>query len=236
MTELVFRADAYARECAAIVTGAEPSGIRLDRSVFYPTGGGQPGDTGHLVLADGREIAIVDTVKGASPDDVVHVPAPGAALPAVGAVLTARIDWARRYRLMRVHSCLHLLSAVVQGAVTGGSVGEGRGRLDFDIPDPTLDKDHITAALNRLIAEDHPVRPRQVSTEELLAQPDLVKTMSVKPPLDQGMVRLIEVGGVDLQACGGTHVMATHEIGKVICAKIEKKGRMNRRVIIELVD
>ncbi len=230
--ERIFEDDAYAKACEAVVISAAPGDIRLDRTVFYPMGGGQPGDAGVLRLEDGSEVAIVDARRGESPGDVVHVPAEGAALPAAGAKVTAEIDWRRRHRLMRMHTCLHLLCAVVDGPVTGGQISDGKGRLDFDIPEATLDKDTITAALNRLVEENHAVRPRWITDDELAAQPALVKTMSVKPPMGQGRVRLLEVEGVDLQACGGTHVAATGEIGRVEVRKIENKGRHNRRVVI----
>ena len=230
MTELVFRDDPYARSCAARVIAADGRGIRLDRTVFYATGGGQPGDAGLLRLADGSAIAIVDAVKGDGPDEVLHVPEAGATLPAPGAEVTAEIDWARRHRLMRMHTCLHLLCAVVPGEVTGGQVGDGKGRLDFNLPDTRLDKEHIAAELNRLIAEDHPARPRWVADAELAARPELVRTMSVKPPAGQGRVRLLEIDGVDLQPCGGTHVARTGEIGPVEVTKIENKGKQNRRI------
>jgi misacylated tRNA(Ala) deacylase len=230
ITELAFREDAYAKSCTARVIGADDRGIRLDRTVFYPTGGGQPGDTGSLRLDDGRIVAIVDTVKGDGPDDVLHVPAEGSALPAVGLSVTAEIDWARRHRLMRMHTCLHLLCAVVTGDVTGGQVGDGKGRLDFNLPDTQLDKEAITAELNRLIREDHAVRPRWIADDELAAQPELVRTMSVKPPTGQGRVRLLDIEGVDLQPCGGTHVARTGEIGPVEVTKIENKGKQNRRI------
>src|SRR5213078_4050249 len=157
MTELLFRDDGYLRSCAARVTAADERGIRLDRTVFYPTGGGQPGDTGVLRLASGETIAIVDTVKGEAADEVIHVPAAGTPLPSPGTELTAELDWERRHRLMRMHSCLHLLCAVVPGAVTGGQVSDGRGRLDFDVPGSSLDRDAIAAGLNVLIAAGHPV-------------------------------------------------------------------------------
>ena len=230
--ELIFQHDTYARSCEAVVVSAAPEGIRLDRTVFYATGGGQPGDRGVLRLEDGGAVEIVDTRKGASPDDVVHVPAEGAALPAPGARVTAEIDWERRHRLMRIHTCLHLLSAVLPYPVTGGQVGDGKGRLDFNIPEAIVDKAEITAELNRLIGEDHAVAPRWITDEELDAQPELVKTMSVSPPRGVGRVRLIDVAGVDLQPCGGTHVARTGEIGPVEVVKIEKKGRRNRRVVV----
>ncbi len=230
--ELMFRDDAYQKSCAATVVSAGESGIRLDRTVFYPMGGGQPGDCGLLRLADGSEIMIVDTRKGDALDDVLHIPEEGAALPAPGAAVEAEIDWDRRYRLMRMHTCMHLLCAVITGDVTGGQVGDGKGRLDFNLPDTQLDKEAITAALNRLIEEDHPVGPRWITDEELRSNPQLVRTMSVKPPSGAGKVRLLEIEGVDLQPCGGTHVRRTGEIGPVRIGKIENKGRQNRRVNI----
>ncbi|MFQ5784722.1 MAG: alanyl-tRNA editing protein [Alphaproteobacteria bacterium] len=230
--ELIFQENAYATSCEATVISATPEGIRLDRTVFYPTGGGQPGDRGVLRTDGGDPIEIVDTRKGEGLDDILHIPAEGAELPAPGTGVTAEIDWQRRHRLMRVHTCLHLLCAVVDGPVTGGQIGDGRGRLDFDIPEATLDKVAITAALNRLIEEDREVRPRWITDAELDVQPELVKTMSVRPPRGQGKVRLLEVDGVDLQACGGTHVARTGEIGPVEVVKIEKKGRHNRRVVV----
>jgi misacylated tRNA(Ala) deacylase len=240
MTELVFRDDAYARSCAARVVSADERGIRLDRTVFYPTGGGQPGDTGTLRLASGEAIAIVDTIKGDAADEVIHVPTPGTPLPAPGTELSAEIDWERRYRLMRMHSCLHLLCAVVPGAVTGGQVSDGRGRLDFDVPGASLDKEAIAAQLNALIAAGHEVTPRWISDEELESRPELVRTMSVKPPVGAGRVRLMEVSGrdaaIDLQPCGGTHIRNTAEIGPIKISKIENKGRQNRRINLQFAE
>ena len=230
--ELIFRDDAYQRSCEAMVVSADETGIRLDRTVFYPLGGGQPGDSGVLRLAEGGSLRIVDTRKGETPDDVLHVPEDGAALPAPGSAVTAEIDWERRHRLMRMHTCMHVLCALIEGDVTGGQVGEAKGRLDFNLPDTRLDKEALTAALNRIVAEDHPVRPRWITDEELAASPQLVRTMSVKPPSGQGKVRLLEIEGVDLQPCGGTHVRRTGEIGPVAIGKIENKGRQNRRVNI----
>ena len=230
--DLLFRQDAYLRGCDATIVGVDAAGIRLDRTVFYPMGGGQPGDVGVLRLENGETIEIADTVKGASHEDVVHVPKAGAALPQVGDKVHAEIDWERRYRLMRMHTCLHLLSAVIKGDVTGGQVGDGKGRLDFNLPDQSLDKDFITREINRLVAEDHEVKPRWITDAELAAQPELVRTMSVKPPTGSGRVRLLDIAGVDLQPCGGTHVARTGEIGAVEVVKIENKGKMNRRVNI----
>lgn len=234
MTEEIFRADAYARSCQAVVIAVDASAIRLDRTVFYPMGGGQPGDTGLLRRADGGVVRITDTRKGAVPGEILHLPEPGAPALAVGEMVTAEIDWERRHRHMRVHTCLHLLSAVVTGGVTGGQIGDGKGRLDFDLPDTTLDKEKIQAKIARLIAENHKVGERWITDDELAAQPDLVRTMSVKPPSGQGRVRLLDIAGVDLQPCGGTHVAATGEIGTVIVGKIESKGKRNRRVNIQL--
>lgn len=230
MAELLFRDDAYLRSCEATVIGADERGIRLDRTVFYPTGGGQPGDIGRLTRSDGSALAIVDARKGDGLEDVLHVPAPGSALPAVGEKVTAEIDWDRRYRLMRMHTCLHLLCAVVPGAVTGGQISDGKARLDFDVPGESLDKTVITERLNALIAADHAVTPRWITDDELAAKPDLVRTMSVKPPTGFGKVRLLDIAGVDLQPCGGTHIRHTAEIGRVEVTKIENKGRQNRRV------
>ena len=230
MTEEIFREDAYARDCQATVTAInERGGIVLDRTVFYPTGGGQPGDRGVLETDDGREIAIATTVYG---DDrsIVHVPTEGQELPAPGSTVTARVDWDRRHHLMRIHTCMHLLSAVLPYPVTGGQIESDRGRLDFDIPEAGLDKDAITSELNALIEADKAVAIRWITDAELEAQPDLVKTMAVKPPMGTGRVRLIEIEDCDLQPCGGTHVARTGEIGEVRVDKIEKKGAKNRRV------
>ncbi len=228
--ELLFRDDAYVKSCDAEVVSADENGIRLDRTVFYPTGGGQPGDVGHLRLGDGSAIEIVDTRKGEDHEDVVHIPADGSPLPAAGSRVTAEIDWARRHRLMRMHTCMHLLCSLIEGDVTGGQVGDGKGRLDFNLPDTQLDKEAITAEINRIIEEDRPVQPRWITDAELEANPQLVRTMSVKPPSGQGKVRLLEIEGIDLQPCGGTHVTRTGEIGPVRIGKIENKGRQNRRV------
>ncbi len=237
MTEALFRDQPYLKSCDAVVTAVnDRGGIVLDRTVFYATGGGQPGDSGVLRLADGSAVAIATAVKGDTPDEVVHVPAEGETPPAVGATVTAEIDWDRRHRHMRMHTCLHLLSAVLTYPVTGGQVGDGRGRLDFDMNEAPPDKAALTDELNRLIDADDPVEMEWISDEELAAQPELVKTMAVKPPSGSGKVRLIRVVGRDLQPCGGTHVAHTGEIGKVEVVKIQSKGKQNRRVSLELVD
>ena len=231
-TELLFYADARLGSCEARVVEVGESGIMLDRTVFYPLGGGQPGDIGVLSAADGREIAIADTRKGEVPGAVLHIPVTGSARLNPGDQVVATIDWARRHRLMRMHTCLHLLSAVVPAGVTGGSVRVDSGRLDFDLPERPLDRADIEARLNQLIAGNHPVTPRWVSSEELADRPELVKTMSVKPPVGAGQVRLLEIAGVDLQACGGTHVSNTGEIGRISVVKVENKGTHNRRVTV----
>jgi len=233
-TDPLFREDAYLREAEAIVAAIEPGGIVLDRTVFYPQGGGQPGDRGALVLDDGSRLAVANTVYGADRATILHVLADGAPLPALGARVLARIDWNLRFKRMRAHSALHLLTAVLPYPVTGGAVGEAEGRLDFDSGEAALDKGEIAEKLNALIGQDAAVRTRWISDDELVANPGLVKTMSVKPPTGTGRVRLVEIEGIDLQPCGGTHVLRTAEIGLAAVTGIEKKGRINRRVRIAL--
>ena len=233
MTETLFRDDAYLREATATVLSAEPRGVALDRTVFYPQGGGQPGDQGELVVEGGATIPIVNAIYDADRKTILHVPAEGAALPAPGAAVVARIDWDRRYRRMRAHTALHLLSVALPYPVTGGSVGDAEGRLDFDC-EATLDKAEVERKLNELVALDASVGQRWIADEELDANPSLVKTMSVKPPRGTGRVRLVAVEGLDLQPCGGTHVARTGEIGRASVTQIEKKGRLNRRVRIVL--
>ena len=236
MTEEVFRRDAYARTCEARVIAVDDAGIRLDRTVFYPLGGGQPGDSGEIVLDGGAALRIVDTRKGATDGEIVHVPEGPVDAGIVGSRVVARIDWERRHRLMRMHTCLHLLCSLIPAPVTGGSIRDGSGRLDFDLPESTLDKADLTTRLNRLVAEDHPVTPRWIGEEELDANPSLVRTMSVAPPRGRGTVRVLDIEGVDLQPCGGTHVASCGEIGRVRVTKIEKKGRRNRRVSVAFDD
>ena len=234
MTEPLFRAAAYARETEAIVVEAGPGRIVLDKTLFYPQGGGQPGDRGEMVRADGALIDIVNAVYDADRKTIVHVPAEGAPLPAAGERVTLKLEWDTRYKRMRAHTALHLLSVALPYPVTGGSVGDGEGRLDFDSGDAVFDKAEIEAKLNDLIATDAEVTTRWITDEELAANPGLVKTMSVKPPTGSGKVRLVEIEGVDLQPCGGTHVAATGEIAAARVTQIEKKGRINRRVRIAL--
>jgi misacylated tRNA(Ala) deacylase len=233
ITEELFRADSYLKECEATVSRInDKGGIILDRSIFYPTGGGQPGDSGVLIGSDGSEIAIVTTVKGDGGENVVHVPAEGSALPAPGDTVTARIDWDRRYKHMRMHTGLHLMCAVVPHGVTGGKIGADKSRLDFDIGEATLDKDAITDGINALAAENHPVGARWISDEDLDSNPELVRTMSVSPPRGSGQIRLLDIPDIDLQPCGGTHLANTGEVGRVRVSKIENKGKRNRRVNI----
>lgn len=230
-TILLFRDDAYQKENAAVVTEVTPEGgIVVDRTVFYATAGGQPGDRGTLVWADGSEIVIETAVYAPAKTDIIHVAAAGSELPEPGEAVMLRLDWPTRYKRMRMHTALHLLSVALPFPVTGGSIGEDEGRLDFDIPEGGLDKDEITAKLAEMIATGGRVSERWISDDELLANPGLVKTMSVKPPMGTGKVRLVEIEGLDLQPCGGTHVRGLDEIGAVQVTKIEKKGQQNRRV------
>jgi len=231
MTALLFRDDAYLRRCETTVTGADERGLRLAATVFYPAGGGQPGDSGVLRFASG-EVAIVDTVKGEGPDEVIHVPAPGSSAPALGSPAVAEIDWERRYRHMRFHTCLHLLCAAVPYPVTGGRIQADKAHLDFDLQGESVEKEAIEAKLNALIRAGHRVTPRWVTDEALAANPELVRTMSVKPPIGQGRVRLLEVEGVDLQACGGTHLASTAEVGPIAILKIRSEGKRNKRITL----
>jgi misacylated tRNA(Ala) deacylase len=232
MVEELFRQDSYLKQADATVTAVEDRGVRLDRSIFYPTGGGQPGDTG-VLRWDGGEAAIVDTVK-ADGNDVLHVLAPDAPRPAVGTSVQAELNWERRYKHMRMHTALHVMSAIIKGNVTGGQVNADKSRLDFNLEGDVPTKEWVTDEINKLLGTDRPVVPQWVTDDELTSRPELVKTMSVRPPVGQGRVRLLSIEGVDLQACGGTHVARTAEIGRVECIKIENKGKMNRRFIITL--
>ncbi len=229
MTEELFREDGYLKSCEAKVTAVDSGFVILDKTVFYPLGGGQPGDTGEMIFADSTKVLIVDTLK--SDQGIQHVLEEDAKLPAVGETVKVEINWERRHRLMRMHSCMHLLCSIVPFGVTGGSIREDSARLDFDAEQP-MDKEAINAELNRLIKEDHPMKMSWISEQELDAQPELVRTMSVQPPRGNGSIRLINFEGVDLQPCGGTHVKSTAEIGAVKIRKIEKKGKHNRRVNI----
>jgi misacylated tRNA(Ala) deacylase len=230
VTEPLFQQDAYLRSCGATVVEAGESGVVLDRTVFYPLGGGQPGDTGVLRAADGREWRVADTRKGEG-GRVVHVLEAGAVPPAPGTAVTASLDWERRHAHMRMHTCLHLVGSVLRYGVTGGQIAADKGRLDFDTQDE-IDKDAVTAAVNALVAANHRVQSMWITDEELDRQPELVRTLSVQPPRGAGRIRLLEIPGVDLQPCGGTHVAATGEIGPVAVTKVESKGRRNKRVYV----
>jgi len=233
MTEELFREDATLTQCDARVAAVDAAGIRLDRTVFYPQGGGQAGDAGVLRLADGRELRIVDTRKGASAGEIVHVPAADADVSALvpRTPVTAVIDWQRRHRHMRFHTATHLLCALIPHPVDGCSITADYARLDFHMTEP-LDKEALNAGLARLVGESHAVGHRWISEAELDANPQLVRSMSVQPPRGLGTVRVMEVDGVDLQPCGGTHVANTAEIGRVIVTKIEKKSAKTRRVVL----
>ena len=232
MTRELFRDDAYLKSCTATVTGAGNHVLHASQTVFYPLGGGQPGDTGTATW-EGGHARIIDTryVDG----DIGHILEDGASAPPPGATVDFEIDWDRRYRHMRMHTAMHLLGSVLHYGVTGGNISAEKSRLDFDMEDP-IDKDAVSAALAELVAGNHKVSCRWISEEELDANPELVRTMSVQPPRGKGAIRLLEIEGVDLQPCGGTHVGSTSEVGAVRIGKVEKKGRHNRRVNIHLDD
>ena len=227
MTELLFQGDAYLRSCSATVVALHGEAVELDRTVFYPVGGGQPGDSGRL-----GGLRIADTRKSEGGDRVLHIVEPGAALPQPGTPVEAEIDWDRRYRHMRLHTALHLLCAVVRAPVTGGRIGEDKAHIDFDIEMEKLVKDDIETGINALVEAARDARPRWISDAELDARPELVRTMSVAPPRGAGKVRLLEIDGVDLQACGGTHVANTREVGRLSVAKIRSEGKRNKRVTL----
>lgn len=230
MTEALFRDDAYLQHCEARVVNVSNNVVVLDRTVCYPLGGGQPGDSGELQRADGSRLTIVDTRKGEG-TTIHHWLADDATPPAVGEQLEVHLDWDRRHRHMRMHTGLHLLGSVLKFGVTGGSIGADRSRLDFDMQD-AVDKDAVNTALAELIAADLPVQTRWITDAELEAKPELIRTMSVQPPRGAGRIRLLEIPEVDLQPCGGTHVRRTGEIGGLVVAKVSKKGRHNRRVSV----
>jgi misacylated tRNA(Ala) deacylase len=236
MTEELFKEEPYRAESEARVACIDARGIVADRTIFYPRGGGQAGDAGSLARADGTAIAIADTVKGEAPGEIVHVPVPGQeealATLAPGEAVTLRLDWARRHRHMRFHTATHLLCAIIPHQTNGCSITRDYARLDFDMVE-LLDREHLERELGRLVSEAHEVRTVWITDEELAAKPELVRTMSVKPPQGVGRVRLLDIDGVDLQPCGGTHVANTREIGLLRIAKIEKKSARTRRVVIE---
>lgn len=232
-TETVFREEPYLKTLDAVVTGITPdSRIVLDRTIFYATSGGQPGDTGHFVREDGSRISIATTVTGETKEDILHVPAEGSAMPRVGESVKLFIDWDRRYRLMRMHTACHLLSVVCPFPITGAAVGEEESRVDLDIPDPTYTRELVTERIMELVNGDHSVFTRWISDDDLRANPTLVKSKNVRPPMGAGRIRLVCIGedsSVDSQPCGGTHVARTSEVGEIHIGKIEKKGRENRR-------
>ena len=231
MTDLLHRNDAYLRECDATVTGIGENSVCLDRTVFYALGGGQPGDTGWLEW-DGGRVEIVDTRYGED-GAVNHIAAEGADLPPVGGTVTAKLDWDRRYIHMRMHTALHLVGSLLPYGVTGGNISAAKSRLDFDTHEP-IDKEDVTQRLAALVEANKAVSCRWITDEELEAQPDLVRTMSVQPPRGSGTIRLLEIEGIDLQPCGGTHLKSTGEVGQVRVSKVENKGKHNRRVNIVL--
>jgi misacylated tRNA(Ala) deacylase len=233
-TELLFREDAYLRSATARVVAVSERGIELDRTVFYPQGGGQAGDTGRLLRALGEPVVIVDTRKGEGPERVLHLPAAGGPAPHPGETVTLEIDWPRRYRLMRLHTALHLLSCVIPAPVTGGNIAPDKARLDFDIDFNQLNAERIEGQTNALIAAGATTETVWISDAELDAQPELVKTMSVQPPRGAGRVRLLRIPGIDLQPCGGTHVADIAEIAGIRVLKIRSEGKHNKRVEIAL--
>lgn len=235
-TELLFRDDAYLKTTSARVLAVHERGIELDRTIFYPLGGGQPGDTGTLIRADGERISITDTRKGETTGSVLHVPAAGTAPPEPGETLTLEIDWQRRYSLMRLHTALHVMSCVVVAPVSGGNIAPDKGRLDFDIDISLLNAEHIERETNALIARAVDTETVWITDEELDSRPELVKTMSVQPPRGAGRVRLLRIPGIDLQPCGGTHVRNIGEIGGIRVVRIRNEGKRNKRVEIVLAN
>jgi len=233
-TELLFRDDAYLSSATAQVLSVAERGIELDRTLFYPMGGGQAGDTGAFIRASGERVTIADTRKGEGPDRVLHVPAPGSATLEPGEAVTLELDWGRRYRLMRLHTALHLMSCVITAPVTGGNIVPDKARLDFDIELSALNAAHIERETNRLIASGIATETVWITDAQLEAQPELVKTMSVQPPRGAGRVRLLKIPGIDLQPCGGTHVANIAEIGAIRVLKIRSEGKHNKRVEIAL--
>lgn len=226
---ILFQEDSNLKSCEATVTAVGDEGIRLSQTVFYAHGGGQPGDIGVLRLENGDEIEIINTIKGESLEYIVHIPVEGSALPNVGDVVTAELNWDRRHRHMRFHTAMHVLCSLVEGDVTGGNLSVDKARLDFNLPDGPPDKDALNARLAEVISGGNAVSTRWISDADLDANPELVRTMSVQPPRGSGKIRLVDVDGVDLQPCGGTHVASLSEIGSVYVAKIENKGKQNRR-------
>ena len=232
MTELLFQDNAYLKSCTATITAIAEDNVQLDRTIFYPLGGGQPGDTGWFALANGNSVKVLDTRRDRESGALLHRVEETAEL-AVGDQVEITLDWERRYRHMRMHTCLHLLGAVIPHGVTGGNISETKSRLDFDMQEP-VDKETSSSELNALIQRGVELEYQWISGQELAAQPELIRTLSVKPPLDADQIRLLSIPGIDLQPCGGTHVKNTAEIGQAVVTKVEKKGKHNRRVYVQL--
>ena len=237
MAKELFREDGYLKSCEARVTRIFENGFATDQTVFYPMGGGQPGDTG--TFSDQSEttigIGIVDCRKDRESGDIVHVVAEESQIPAVDEIVTLKINWDRRYRLMRMHSCMHMLCVAVPSPVTGGAIRDGSGRLDFDLPEPPT-REQLQSRLNEIIQGNHPMTLSWISEQEMKTNPDLVRTMSVAPPTGAGDVRLVKFGNADLQACGGTHVSNSSEIGRIVVESIKNKGKQNRRITVVFAD
>ena len=236
MTKHIFSEDPYTRECEARVIFASEESIELDSTVFYPTGGGQPGDTGFINLKNGTKITVLNTLKDLNTGQVFHQINDCKAPSVLGETVIATIDWDRRYRHMKMHTCLHLLGAIIDAPITGGQLGENKGRLDFDLPNLDLSKEQIELRLNEIIQSSQPTTISWITDEDLAMQPDLVRTMKVKPPAGKGKVRLLKIGNIDLQPCGGTHVKSTSEIGTVRIHKIQTKGKQNRRIHVSFAE
>ena len=235
MTEELFKEATYSKTADAKVFRIVDEGVILDRTIFYPEGGGQPGDIGSIRLEDGLDFVVTNTVK--TPNGILHIVNAKKSEMVTGQSVTMNIDWERRLRHMKMHTALHLLCSQVEGAVTGGAIGAQKSRLDFNIPGERPEKEELEEKMNNLIAGDHKISISWISDEELKANPDLVRTMSVRPPMGTGTIRMIRIGdNIDFQPCGGTHVKSTLEIGYIKIGKIENKGRQNRRINIALTD
>ena len=240
MTNLIFLEDPYLKTLTATVTAVgDDGGVELDRTIFFATGGGQPGDTGSLTV-NGQTLAITDTIKGDSLDQIRHMLADGAPRPAVGDVVEIALDWDRRYRHMRMHTLMHLVLAAIPVQINGCQIGAEKSRIDMVLPDGPPDKDALQAQLNEMIAANHPVSQSYISEAELAQNPELVRTMAVAPPSLNGKIRLVTIGDpaapIDAEPCGGTHVAGTAEVGEIILGKIENKGRNNRRINLRLAE
>ncbi|WP_424946195.1 alanyl-tRNA editing protein [Candidatus Spongiihabitans sp.] len=235
MTIELFREDGYLKHCTATVVSADSCGVCVDQTVFYPLGGGQPGDTGVLIRETGQQLEILDCCKDRDSGAHLHIVKEGALMPELGERVTLTLNWQRRHRLMRMHSCMHMLCVAVPAPVTGGSISDGSGRLDFDLPHPP-GKEDLEQRLNEIIQENHPMTLSWITDQEMQQQPELIRTMSVLPPMGGGKVRLVKFGAADLQPCGGTHVANSAEIGAVRVQSIKNKGKQNRRITIEFAE